>query len=439
MFGHLPSAPRLLTLAMLTLGAAPSWASMGNIGTTYGLMPSDVASAQALSMFNPKVAATYYNPAYLTRDPRGELTAGILHGEHELRAKSDFRDGDLLQDAPSQHVLIGMKTNVGSLTTMGHPIYLGFVAGVEKYGKEMLAFDAGTSEQGQFLEYGRQPLFLNVGAATEVWDGISVGYSARVTLHADASLRAVTDLAGNTKYETLTVNAKPSLRSILSANLDWGKAFCEDTSCLVNGLETAITYRSSSSSKTSVDANTVIPGTIPTPGLSLSVATLDSYQPETLALGVHYATHGWRVAVTLEQQNWSSLGDDFENDTIRDQAGLKFDDILIPRIGAQYHLNEMISLTTGVSFEKSPLKSDESLNVNYFDNDRIVIGLGATLRLNNAPFMAYPVQLDVGYQHHMLKERDFQVTYDRPGMQVNESVTADGDVHVLSAALTLKF
>ena len=63
-------------------------ASMGNIGTTYGVLPSDIASAQALSLFNDQVSATYYNPAALAKDPRGELTTGLMHAEHELRAKS---------------------------------------------------------------------------------------------------------------------------------------------------------------------------------------------------------------------------------------------------------------------------------------------------------------------------------------------------------------
>ena len=83
-------------------------ASMGNIGTTYGVLPSDIASAQALSLFSDQVSATYYNPAALARDSRGELTTGLMHAEHELRAKSlggadaPIRNGDVLQDSPSQ-------------------------------------------------------------------------------------------------------------------------------------------------------------------------------------------------------------------------------------------------------------------------------------------------------------------------------------------------
>lgn len=167
-----------LAIATATAGLAlNTHASMGNLGTSYGIMPVDVATAQSLSMFNDQVSATYYNPASLTSDTRGELTTGILHAEQELRSANPTADGDVLSNSPSQHVLIGMKTNLGSLTRFKHPIYLGFVAGVEKYGKEMLAFGSETSETGQYLQYGREPLFLNIGGATPIWRGISAGAS----------------------------------------------------------------------------------------------------------------------------------------------------------------------------------------------------------------------------------------------------------------------
>ena len=68
-----------LTVAILSAGFSLSaQASMGNIGTTYGVMAVDVATAQSLSMFNDQVSATYYNPAYLTKDPKGELTVGFF-------------------------------------------------------------------------------------------------------------------------------------------------------------------------------------------------------------------------------------------------------------------------------------------------------------------------------------------------------------------------
>ena len=60
----------LTSCALLTLGTSVS-ANMGNSPSTYGLLPGDIASAQALSIFNSQISAVYYNPANLAKDPRG--------------------------------------------------------------------------------------------------------------------------------------------------------------------------------------------------------------------------------------------------------------------------------------------------------------------------------------------------------------------------------
>lgn len=420
----------------------PVCASMGNLGTTYGVMPTDVASAQALSMFNTQVSATYYNPAYLTKDPRGELTAGLLHAEQELRASGPNRDGDVVSSSPSQHVLIGMKTNLGSLTRFGHPLYLGFIAGVEKYGKEMLAFSSETSETGQFLQYGKEPLFLNLGGATRIWRGIDAGVSARITLEAEAELIATSNLAGDTEKEKLSVNAKPSLKSILSVNIDYADTFCPDQACFLDGWETAISYRTKSTSSTTISSNVIVSQTIPAPGLSLAVSTIDSFQPETLSIGTQYRGDGWRIGGSVEQQKWSELESVFANDSVKDQQGvaaasrMRFDDILVPRLGGEYNLNENFAFQAGIAFEESPLKSDRNPEVNYLDTDKIVVGLGLSATCDRTRLLAYPVRFDIGYQYQQLQKRDFTIA-DFNGNE--EAVTADGDIHVVSGSVTLKF
>lgn len=435
-------AVSLAVAAVSTTFAFPVNASMGNLGTSYGVMPVDVATAQSLSMFNDQVSATYYNPAYLTKDPRGELTTGLLHAEQELRASGPNRDGDVVSSSPSQHVLIGMKTNLGSLTRFGHPLYLGFIAGVEKYGKEMLAFSSETSETGQFLQYGKEPLFLNLGGATRIWRGIDAGVSARITLEAEAELIATSNLAGDTEKEKLSVNAKPSLKSILSVNIDHGETFCPDSNCFLTGWETAIAYRTKSTSSTTVSSNVIVSQTIPDPGLSLAVSTIDSFQPETLSIGTQYRGEGWRIGGSLEQQNWSELERIFARDSIKDQGDvapasrMKFDDILVPRLGGEYTLNENFALRAGIAYEESPLKSTRNPEVNYLDTDKIVLGLGLSATYNRTRLLAYPVRIDIGYQYQQLQERDFTIV-DFNGNE--EAVTADGDIHVVSGSVTLKF
>lgn len=436
---------RAMTLAVATASAGFSLnasASMGNIGTTYGVMPVDVATAQSLSMFNEQVSATYYNPSYLTSDERGELTGGILHAEQELRSSRSDADGDIISDSPSQHVLVGMKTNLASLTRFDHPIYLGFIAGVEKYGKEMLAFSSETSETGQYLQYGKEPLFLNIGGATPLWRGISGGFSVRVTLEAAAQLDAVSTLGGETSRERLAVNAEPSLKSILGTTIKWGDTFCPDSDCFLDGWESAVTYRAKSSASTSVDSNIIVTQTIPDPGLSLAVATIDSFQPETFAIGTQYKGDGWRIGGSIEQQNWSELEDEFAGDTIKDQEDvsaanrIRFDDILVPRIGAEYQLSRHFAVRGGLAYEESPLKTTRNPELNYLDTDKIVAGLGISATYERTRVLAYPVRLDIGYQYQQLQDRDFTIV-DYDGNE--QQATADGDVHVISGSITLKF
>ena len=436
---------RAMTLAVAAASAGFSLnasASMGNIGTTYGVMPVDVATAQSLSMFNEHVSATYYNPSYLTSDERGELTGGILHAEQELRSSRSDADGDIISDSPSQHVLIGMKTNLASLTRFDHPIYLGFIAGVEKYGKEMLAFSSETSETGQYLQYGKEPLFLNIGGATPLWRGISGGFSVRVTLEAAAQLDAVSTLGGETSRERLAVNAEPSLKSILGTTIKWGDTLCPDSDCFLDGWESAVTYRTKSSASTSVDSNIIVTQTIPDPGLSLAVATIDSFQPETFAIGTQYKGDGWRIGGSIEQQNWSELEDEFAGDTIKDQENvsaanrIRFDDILVPRIGAEYQLSRHFAVRGGLAYEESPLKTTRNPELNYLDTDKIVAGLGISATYERTRVLAYPVRLDIGYQYQQLQDRDFTIV-DYDGNE--QQATADGDVHVISGSITLKF
>ena len=425
--------------------ASPALASMGNIGTSYGLLPTDIASAQALSMFDTQVSATYYNPAYLAKDSRGELTMGLLQADHTLKAISDggsnppVRSGDVLQHEPSQNVLIGMKTNLTSLTTFRHPVYLGFIAGIEKYGREMLAFNSTTSRTGQYLKYGRQPLFLDLGGATTLWRGIDAGFSARVTLHANADLKAQTDLAGNTQYEQLAVNAKPVFRPIFGVNIDWGQTLCPGHTCWASGWETGFAWRLHSNTRTTVLANTTIPGTIPPPGLTLKVSTLDDYQPDVLEAALQYKGDGFRAGVALEDQRWSDLTDQFKSDTIKDQANAQFRDILIPRAGLEVDLGDHYHLISGVAYQKSPLKSNQTLDVNYFDNNEWIVGLGLDAVFPHAPFLAYPLRIDLGYQHHFLMSRNFQMTYSSAPSNPYETVTAKGSVDVFAGSVTLKF
>ena len=170
--------------------------------------------------------------------------------------------------------------------------------------------------------------------------------------------------------------------------------------------------------------------------------SIDSFQPETFAIGTQYKGDGWRIGGSIEQQNWSELEDEFAGDTIKDQENvsaanrIRFDDILVPRIGAEYQLSRHFAVRGGLAYEESPLKTTRNPELNYLDTDKIVAGLGISATYERTRVLAYPVRLDIGYQYQQLQDRDFTIV-DYDGNE--QQATADGDVHVISGSITLKF
>lgn len=439
----------MLFLVAILLGAFPALgrSAMSDNATTYGLLPADVATAQAFSLFADQVSATWYNPAALTRGPEGELTGALLHGQPSLEVESHggknapSREGDVLNDTPTQSQVIGMKKDISDLTKFDHPIYFGFIAGIEKFGKDLMAFESKTAGEGQFFNYNRQPLFLALGGGTNLWRGIDAGLSLRITLESNATMETRSTLGGKTSKEDIDVSAEPVPVPVLGFNVAMGETFCSMTPCFLEKLDLALAFRGESKSQTNVDANAVIPGTVSEPGLDLIISTIDAYQPPMASLGGRYdLTENIELALTTEFQAWSELEEELEKDVVKDQANLEFDDTVVPRLGATWRYNDHITVRSGVSYEESPLVSERSEEVNYMDNDRVVVGLGGSMEVADPPILAYPLRLDFGYQYHHLQDRDFTLSgTNQNGNPYEEDVTAGGDVHAVTGSFTLKF
>ena len=434
-----PVLNRGLGAAALLLAPAIACANMGNLGTTYGVMPSDVATVQALSMFNTQVSTAYYNPAFLARDTRGEMTAGLMHADPNLKADSQNHGKYKVQDDPAQQILLGLRTDLSGIAELGQPLVLGLLLGSEKYSQELMAFTSQTAPYGQYFSHGREPLFLSLGIGTNIWRGLAIGFATRVTLHSDAKLVAHTDLSGNTQYEALDVTAKPVLRPILSMSLDWKETFCPDADCWYNGVETAFAFRGYSYARVSVDANTIIPGTIPEPGLFINLSTIDSYQPNTYVFGTQVKRGKWRTGVALEFQEWSKLEDKLTagHDDIKDVGDLQFRDTFIPRIGVEYEFEPGIGFSGGIAYQESPLETGVNKEINYLDARRTIFGLGFHATAQRVYGFKHPVRFDLAYQYHAIGERDFRLISDQTGN--NDRVKTDGDVNVFAASISMQF
>jgi hypothetical protein len=448
---------RLGVSSLLLLSASVAQASLGHIGSNFGLLPNDVASAQSLSMFSNQPSAVYYNPAYLARDRKGAMSAGMLFTDQTLTAKGwntpdNVVDNDVIEDDSNYNILLGFKTDLSTMLKDDRAIVLGFMLGAERTGTNLLAFSSTSDQNAQSLKYGQQSLFLSLGAGLNLFKGVDVGASTRITLNANANLGAQAQVSGETNFESLQVTAAPSIQPILSANLNWGDILCPDQKyCWAKGLETAASWRYESKYNTKVNADAVVPNLITR--LPLIVNTLDNYQPETFTAGIQYNMHKLRLGASMDYALWSGANEQFKNDTIKDVGQLKFKDVLIPRAGFEYRLNREFSVLGGVSYEQSPLESTESLNVNYVDNDKVVMGVGFSYLIEKALFLSQPVRLDFAYQYHLLQERDFTISTTasagNPGVTTScgsaqtpvrcEKATTGGDVSVLNAAIHLTF
>lgn len=443
-------------LFVTTLSASGlAQATLGTIASNFGLLPQDTATAQALSMFSNQPSAVYYNPAYLARDRKGAMSAGFLFTEQDLRAPGWGRPDkvvvdEVINDRSNYNVTLGFKTDLSKMLKDDRAIVLGFMLGSERTGTNLLAFNSSTSTgAAQSLRYGQQSLFLSLGAGLNLARGIDVGAASRITLAASAKLDAVADFNGKTSYETLQVGAKPSIQPIASINFNIGEMFCPDNKyCWAKGLEVAGSWRHESAYSAGVNASAAVQssgGAV----LPLLINTIDAYQPEAFSGGVQYNMYKLRLGASAELQRWSRLNRLLRENTMLDQSGLVFRDVVIPRAGFEYRIDKEISILGGVSYEQSPLKSEQSLNVNYVDNDRIVMGLGMSYLIEQALFLSQPVRLDFGYQYHLLRDRDFLLVTDKgfsgtasPGCPAGtrcENVTSQGRIHALNAALHLTF
>jgi len=165
---------RLSLGSLLLLSASVAQASLGHIGSNFGLLPNDVASAQSLSLFSNQPSAVYYNPAYLARDRKGAMSAGMLFTDQTLTAKGwntpdDVVQDDVIEDNSNYNILLGFKTDLSKMLKDDRAIVLGFMLGAERTGTNLLAFSSTSDQTAQSLKYGQQSLFLSLGAGLNLF------------------------------------------------------------------------------------------------------------------------------------------------------------------------------------------------------------------------------------------------------------------------------
>lgn len=433
-----------------SLFASFAYAGVGHNALSHGLLAHDIGSAQAFSLFAPLPSASYYNPASLVGGNQKEMHIGFAFNDPDITLETVGgaaplrRVGAELDVQESESLLVGIQSSLNDIITIPQDISFGLVASLEGYGATALAVNDSTSGSGQAMQYGEKPLFLSAAVGIEAMPGVSVGFGTTVSLGADASMQIESTLDGVTRNEQLAVQAKTRVSPVLGVTLRGESIFCKpvDPDCIFGGLDLAFSYRGESKTETDVSANAVIPGVIPEPGLDLLLAAMDGYQPDVLALGLQYQwSPRLKTAFTLEQQSWADLMALLQPGDVnmtRDQANIQLQDTVVPRLAVSYQMAHW-TFNFGYAQEDSPLVPGLTPDVNLIDNDRDVYSAGLEFNLSKVPMLAWPASFQLVFQHHRLKDAQFDFSRIDSADEIErfETVRTGGEVNAVALSFSL--
>lgn len=167
--------------------------------------------------------------------------------------------------------------------------------------------------------------------------------------------------------------------------------------------------------------------------------TADTTLPDSASLSLFQKlSPKWDLLADVTWTDWS----DFRELRIVRNGGVQlaltpqnWDDSYRYSVGANYHLNDKLTLRGGVAFDETPT-SDAFRTARIPDEDRTWIAFGAQYRLSEGAL------LDFGYAHLFVKDARVNKTEGTnlpPPAQLTLSGTYEASVDILSAQVTLNF
>ena len=413
---------KYLLCACLVFLAPKVHAGLGNLATEHGLHPESVGSANAASLFLKGASASYYNPAGLTMGQKSSFEPGVVHVAPAFSRKSETYKEDLGTSAG--YSVLSFKLDMAKGFGLSRRVNFGFNLAVADFGRKILSFSDSVAKDGQNLRYGKKPMFFNMGLGLAITENLSVGVGALATVDGEAQTDMHIETDGTTDEESFSISGDTRIFPLFSV-LYMGDSF---------GV--AVSYRSESYYHLSLNANNHLRVLQDGP-LPIKVKTLDTYTPETYALGLLARFGAFEAYLTLESQRYSRYGYTASSlSTIQERAFVEYKDILVPRLGGRHQLWQDVAIWGGVSFEKSPLEQKTTDSLNYLIHDRWTYGLGTEYRYHRAGL--HPILLGFAIQGQRLSEREIALSYKSLAgeNQQEGSLISEGFATTVSFSLT---
>ncbi len=210
---------------------------------------------------------------------------------------------------------------------------------------------------------------------------------------------------------------------------DWGYGFTAGVTVTPTPTTTlGIGYRSGINQK--IDGAALVTP----PGLSFPASTTINL-PDTVSVGLRQKlTSQWTGLATVEWANWSRIGTSIvPAGPFSTTIPFQYKDGWLFSLGAEYAWDPMLTLRTGIGYEKSPITDDVRIPL-LSDNDRFWASVGATYKVSSK------LSFDFAYSHLFVKSTPINVVAGNPSFTGSPYVgTVDSRIDIVSVALKYRW
>ncbi len=354
----------------------------------YGVAPRDVAMAGAATALGDHYGATYYDPAALADAPRLRFSFLWFQADSDLKIDGERAPGV----EPARATSMGMVLPLPLKGAMQDRLALGVVLHSPTERLIRVYSRPATEPQFVILQNHSEILGLYLGASARIGKGFSAGFGARLA----ANVRAQVEIIGTARALDTTSNGFLTTTATPVFAARWAP---KDSPWRV-----ALVYRHRFQQIFATPAENNLGGLrTPTPGVKATTL----YVPTQVVLGSAWEPKAWTVALDLAYKRWSEYPDPtVELGRIATSTAPfpTFKDTVTMRAGVERRLETkhgQLALRGGAGFEPTPAPEMND-DYNLFDNDRILVGLGAGFAV---PWHQGRIRVDAGGQLHMLSAR----------------------------------
>ncbi len=384
-----------------------AWTAEASPSDLFGLGSRSQGMAATGASHETGFAATYLNPAMLSRTPQRRLALGAASTLMSLDATWATPDQAPFQslDDDTEALVFGVTAPLPLPAPVEDRLVLGL--GVSTPGSTIARVDIAAPTQPRFplVSSRAESLSFNLGVGARLSSELTVGVGTMLLASLEGSVAL--DAGGDGTARSLTddqlvltqaplVGVAYSPTDELSAALVWHSELRSDFDMVVTVNDLG---------------SLVIP--------DLNVVGLAQVDPAQLVAEASYRTESWTAAFGLAYKRWSNI-DGFAGATVRCPAqrpdcdapssrSLGLRDIWVPRVALERAVKlpgATALIRAGYFYEPSPLPAASS-DLRVFDNPRHALTAGYGLDLGNAPAS---VALGIAAQYHVLVEREHPTT-----------------------------